>query len=114
MLLKLALDTQLKTKIYFKSNLEGFFNILEISRHNNIKHLIYASIVLFMEFKKIFISEINRTDYCHFIATKKSNEVMAHSYSYIYKLPVQELDFLQFMDLLVGQIWLYLNLQKIY
>ena len=30
-------------RTYFKSNLEGFFNILEISRHNKIKHLIYAS-----------------------------------------------------------------------
>ena len=77
-------------RIYFKSNLEGFFNILEISRHNNIKHLIYASTSsVYGDSKKFPLSEINRTDQplSFYAATKKSNEVMAHSYSYIYKLP---------------------------
>tara|TARA_Y100000816_G_C26021598_1_gene534455 strand:+ start:60 stop:1028 length:969 start_codon:yes stop_codon:yes gene_type:complete len=77
-------------RIYFKSNLEGFFNILEISRHNNIKHLIYASTSsVYGDSKKFPLSEINRTDrpLSFYAATKKSNEVMAHSYSYIYKLP---------------------------
>ena len=77
-------------RIYFKSNLEGFFNILEISRHNNIKHLIYASTSsVYGDSKKFPLSEIYRTDQplSFYAATKKSNEVMAHSYSYIYKLP---------------------------
>ncbi len=77
-------------RTYFKSNLEGFFNILEISRHNNIKHLVYASTSsVYGDSKKFPLSEINRTDQplSFYAATKKSNEVMAHSYSYIYKLP---------------------------
>tara|TARA_X000000950_G_scaffold102342_1_gene129291 strand:+ start:39793 stop:40761 length:969 start_codon:yes stop_codon:yes gene_type:complete len=77
-------------RTYFKSNLEGFFNVLEISRHNNIKHLIYASTSsVYGDTKKFPLSEINRTDkpLSFYAATKKSNEVMAHSYSYIYKLP---------------------------
>jgi len=77
-------------RTYFKSNLEGFFNVLEISRHNNIKHLIYASTSsVYGDSKKFPLSETNRTDkpLSFYAATKKSNEVMAHSYSYIYKLP---------------------------
>ena len=77
-------------KTYFKSNLEGFFNVLEISRHNNIKHLIYASTSsVYGDSKKFPLSEVNRTDkpLSFYAATKKSNEVMAYSYSYIYKLP---------------------------
>ncbi len=75
---------------YFKSNLEGFFNILEISRHNNIKHLIYASTSsVYGESKKFPLSEIDVTDkpISFYAATKKSNEIMAYSYSHIYKLP---------------------------
>ncbi len=77
-------------KAYFKSNLEGFFNVLEISRHNKIKHLIYASTSsVYGDSKKFPLSEENSTDFplSFYAATKKSNEVMAHSYSYIYKLP---------------------------
>ncbi len=77
-------------KIYFKSNLEGFFNILEVSRHNKIKHLIYASTSSVYGNSKIFpLNENCRTDYplSFYAASKKSNEVMAHSYSSIYKLP---------------------------
>tara|TARA_X000000950_G_scaffold21363_1_gene23090 strand:- start:1644 stop:2612 length:969 start_codon:yes stop_codon:yes gene_type:complete len=77
-------------RAYFKSNLEGFFNVLEISRHNKIKHLIYASTSsVYGDSKKFPLSEENSTDFplSFYAATKKSNEVMAHSYSYIYKLP---------------------------
>ncbi len=77
-------------KIYFKSNLEGFFNILEVSRHNKIKHLIYASTSSVYGNSKILpLNENCRTDYplSFYAASKKSNEVMAHSYSSIYKLP---------------------------
>ena len=75
---------------YLKSNLEGFFNILEISRHNKIDHLIYASTSsVYGNTKKFPVSENDETDHplSFYAATKKSNEVMAHSYSYIYKLP---------------------------
>ncbi len=75
---------------YLKSNLEGFFNILEISRHNKIDHLIYASTSsVYGDTKKFPVSENDETDHplSFYAATKKSNEVMAHSYSYIYKLP---------------------------
>ena len=77
-------------RTYFKSNLEGFFNILEVSRHNKIKHLIYASTSsVYGDSKKFPLNENHRTDQplSFYAATKKSNEVMAHSYSYIYKLP---------------------------
>ena len=77
-------------RVYFKSNLEGFFNILEISRHNKIKHLIYASTSsVYGNSKKFPLNEEYTTDFplSFYAATKKSNEVMAHSYSYIYKLP---------------------------
>ena len=77
-------------RAYFKSNLEGFFNVLEVSRHNKIKHLIYASTSsVYGDSKKFPLNEKNTTDFplSFYAATKKSNEVMAHSYSYIYKLP---------------------------
>ena len=77
-------------RTYFKSNLEGFFNILEVSRHNKIKHLIYASTSsVYGDSKKFPLNENDRTDQplSFYAATKKSNEIMAHSYSYIYKLP---------------------------
>ena len=77
-------------KNYFKSNLEGFFNILEVSRNNRIKHLIFASTSsVYGENNKFPLNENDKTDHplSFYAATKKSNEVMAHSYSYIYKLP---------------------------
>ena len=79
-----------KPKTYFKSNMEGFFNILELSKNNNIKHLIYASTSsVYGNTKKFPLSESDNTDHplSFYAATKKSNEIMAHSYSYIYKLP---------------------------
>ena len=70
--------------------MEGFFNILEVSKNNNIKHLIYASTSsVYGNTKKFPLSESDNTDHplSFYAATKKSNEIMAHSYSYIYKLP---------------------------
>ena len=77
-------------KSYFKSNLEGFFNILELSKNNKIQHLIYASTSsVYGNSKNFPLKEENNTNLplSFYAATKKSNEVMAHSYSYIYKLP---------------------------
>ncbi|MDC0056700.1 NAD-dependent epimerase/dehydratase family protein [Alphaproteobacteria bacterium] len=81
---------------YFKSNLEGFFNILEVSKKNKIKHLIFASTSSVYGNNKNFpLTESANTDkpLSFYAATKKSNEVMAYSYSNIYKLPATALRF---------------------
>ncbi|MFL2776238.1 MAG: NAD-dependent epimerase/dehydratase family protein [Gammaproteobacteria bacterium] len=81
---------------YIKSNLEGFANILECSRHNKIKHLIFASSssVYGMNVKQPF-SVSDSTDYpvSLYAATKKSNELMAFSYSHLFKIPCTGLRF---------------------
>ncbi len=81
---------------YFKSNLKGFFNILEFSRLNKIKHLIFASTSsVYGDNKKFPLKEEYSTDnpLSFYAATKKSNEVMAHSYSQIYKFKCTGLRF---------------------
>ena len=81
---------------YISSNLVGFGNILESCRHFNIKHLIFASSssVYGMNKKQPF-SEIDVTDkqVSFYAATKKSNELMAHSYSHLYGIPITGLRF---------------------
>jgi len=81
---------------YFKSNIEGFFNILEISKNNKIKHLIYASTSsVYGDNKKFPLEEKSQTDkpLSFYAASKKTNEVMAYSYSHIYKIPTTGLRF---------------------
>ena len=77
-------------KAYLESNIFGFFNILELSRINKIKHLIYASTSSVYGLNNNFPLK-EETDTNHplsfYAATKKSNEIMAHSYSNIYGLP---------------------------
>ena len=83
-------------KTYFKNNLEVFFNILEVSKKNKIKHLIFASTSsVYGENDKFPLNENEVTDkpISFYAATKKSNEVLAHSYSYIYNLPCTALRF---------------------
>ena len=83
-------------KTYFKNNLEVFFNILEASKKNNIKHLIFASTSsVYGENNNFPLKENDNTDkpISFYAATKKSNEVLAHSYSYIYNLPCTALRF---------------------
>ena len=78
-------------KKYFDSNLKGFFNILEISREISLEHLITASSSsVYGNQKKFPLNESNNTDnpLSFYAATKKSNEVMAHAYSNIYKTPI--------------------------
>jgi len=85
-----------KPDSYFKNNLEVFFNVIEASRKNKIKHLVFASTSsVYGENKKFPLNEIDNTDkpISFYAATKKSNEVLAHSYSYIYKLPCTALRF---------------------
>lgn len=75
---------------YVQSNLVGFVNILEGCRHNGVEHLVYASSSsVYGANKKIPFSVEDNVD-CPvslYAATKKSNELMAHSYSHLYKLP---------------------------
>ena len=83
-------------KAYFDSNLQGFFNILELSRKNKIKHLLSASTSsVYGDCKKFPIKEDFNTDkpLSFYAATKKSNEVMAYSYANIYKLPISIMRF---------------------
>ena len=83
-------------KIYFKNNLEGFFNILEVSREFKIKHLVYASTSsAYGENTTLPLKEnLNCNNPLQFYAaTKISNEVMAHSYSKIYGLTITGLRF---------------------
>ena len=79
-----------KPSQYVRSNLTGFFNILEISKIFKIKHLVFASTSsVYGSTKKFPLSEDNNTDkpLSFYAATKKSNELMAYSYSNIHKLP---------------------------
>ena len=81
---------------YIDTNLVGFANILEGCRHNNVKHLIYASSssVYGLNTKQPF-SVHDGTDHpvSLYAATKKANELMAHAYSHLYKLPTTGLRF---------------------
>ncbi len=79
-----------KPATYFKSNLEGFFNIINLSKDYGIKHFVFASTSSVYGNQTKFPIEENRdTDkpLSFYAATKKSNEVMAYSFSNIYKIP---------------------------
>ena len=81
---------------YINSNLVGFGNILEISRRFKIKHLVYASSSsVYGGNTKIPFSEKDSVDHpvSLYAATKKSNEMMAHSYSHLYSIPSTGLRF---------------------
>ncbi len=83
-------------KVYVQSNIVGFINILEACRQNNIKHLIYASSSsVYGNQEKVPFSESDNVDHpiSLYAATKKSNELMAHVYSHLYKLKTTGLRF---------------------
>ncbi len=80
-----------KPRDYIDTNLIGFFNILEISKIINVKHLVFASTSSVYGLNENFPFKENRiADHPIqlYAATKKSNEVMAHSYSYLFKIPI--------------------------
>jgi len=81
---------------YVDSNLVGFVNVLEGCRHSKVKHLVYASSssVYGMNTKQPF-STTDRVDYpiSLYAATKKANELMAHTYSHLFGLPTTGLRF---------------------
>jgi UDP-glucuronate 4-epimerase len=81
---------------YFDSNLQGFGNILELSRKFKIKHLVYASSSsVYGLNKKVPFSEKDKVDSPSqvYAATKRANELMAFSYSNLYKLPTTGIRF---------------------
>ena len=81
---------------YVDANLVGFLNILECCRHNKIKHLVYASSSsVYGLNKKIPFSTDDNVDHpiSLYAATKKSNELMAHTYSHLFNIPTTGLRF---------------------
>ena len=85
-----------KPEEYIKSNLSGFFNILNLSNKFKISHLIYASSSsVYGSNKKLPYKEKDSADHPLqlYAATKRSNELMAHSYSSLYNLPTTGLRF---------------------
>jgi UDP-glucuronate 4-epimerase len=81
---------------YADANLEGFLNILEGCRHNGCAHLIYASSSsVYGANKKMPFAVTDPVDHpvSFYAATKKANELMAHSYSHLYRLPTTGLRF---------------------
>ena len=81
---------------YINANLVGFANILEGCRHNNVKHLVFASSSsVYGANTKMPFSVHDNVDHplSLYGATKKANELMAHSYSYLYRLPATGLRF---------------------
>ncbi len=82
--------------VYIESNLVGFYNILEACRNYPVEHLVYASSSsVYGSNKKIPYSTDDKVDnpVSLYAATKKSNELMAHSYSKLYNIPSTGLRF---------------------
>jgi UDP-glucuronate 4-epimerase len=81
---------------YLESNLHGFLNILEACRHNKVEHLLYASSSsVYGANKKLPFSVHDNVDHpiSLYAASKKSNELMAHTYSALFNLPTTGLRF---------------------
>ena len=81
---------------YITSNVVGFLNILEACRHGKVEHLVYASSSsVYGANTKMPFSVHDNVDHpvSLYAATKKANELMAHSYSHLYRLPVTGLRF---------------------
>lgn len=82
--------------VYMESNVIGFYNILEACRHHPVEHLIYASSSsVYGANKKVPFEESDYVDHpvSLYAASKKSNELMAHTYSHLYNIPATGLRF---------------------
>lgn len=82
--------------VYIESNIIGFYNILEACRYNPVEHLVYASSSsVYGSNKKVPYSTEDKVDnpVSLYAATKKSNELLAHSYSKLYNIPSTGLRF---------------------
>jgi UDP-glucuronate 4-epimerase len=85
-----------KPLAYINSNIVGFAHILENCRNHNVQHLVYASTSsVYGANTKMPFSENHNTNHplSVYAASKKSNELMAHTYSYLYQLPTTGLRF---------------------
>lgn len=83
-------------RAYIDSNVVGFMNILEACRHNELEHLVYASSSsVYGANTSMPFSVHDNVDHpvSMYAATKKANELMAHSYSHLYGLPTTGLRF---------------------
>ncbi len=81
---------------YIESNLVGFINVLEACRHGGVEHLVYASSSsVYGANRKLPFSVQDPVDHpvSLYAATKKANELMAHTYSHLYALPTTGLRF---------------------
>lgn len=81
---------------YIDSNIVGFNNVLEGCRHSGVKHLVYASSSsVYGANTRLPYSEHDNVDhpFSLYAATKKANELMAHSYAHLYRLPCTGLRF---------------------
>lgn len=81
---------------YIKSNIEGYLNILEACRHHKIGHLIYASsssVYGANQNPSCSTQDLTDRPVSLYGATKKANELMAHSYAWMYGMPVTGLRF---------------------
>jgi UDP-glucuronate 4-epimerase len=84
------------TYAYVESNLVGFINILEACRHHGVQSLVYASSSsVYGSNRKLPFSVRDSVDHpvSLYAATKKANELMAHTYSHLYRLPTTGLRF---------------------
>ena len=82
--------------VYIESNIVGFINILEACRNFSVGHLVYASSSSVYGLNELMpFSTSHNVDHpiSLYAASKKSNELMAHTYSYLYKLPTTGLRF---------------------
>jgi UDP-glucuronate 4-epimerase len=83
-------------RAYIHSNIDGFLSILEGCRHTGVKHLVYASTSSIYGLNtKMPLSEKQPTQHpiSLYSATKKANEMMAHTYSHLFRLPTTGLRF---------------------
>lgn len=83
-------------RAYVDSNIQGFMNILEGCRHNQVEHLVYASTSsVYGANTRMPFSVSDTVDHpvSFYAATKKANELMAHTYSHLYRLPTTGLRF---------------------
>ena len=85
-----------KPREYTHSNIDGFLSILEGCRHSGVKHLVYASTSSVYGLNGLMpFSEKHSADHpmALYAATKKANELMAHAYSHLFRIPTSGLRF---------------------
>ncbi|MEL6304709.1 MAG: NAD-dependent epimerase/dehydratase family protein [Bacteroidota bacterium] len=81
---------------YVSANIQGYFNVLEVARKNTVEHLIYASSSsIYGNTSEIPFQADAKTDspISLYAATKKSNELMAHTYAHLHQMPITGLRF---------------------